>query len=124
MSTIVDAIDSTIAARVRGERTARRWSLDDLAERASVSKAMISKIERAEASPTAALLGRLSAAFGLTLSALLAEDEVPRRGPIRAADQAIWREKRKAEGRREAAEQGGGRARLGAFDLGDHRLGD
>ena len=62
MSTIVDHIDSTIAARVRGERAARRWSLDDLAERASVSKAMISKIERAEASPTAALLGRLSAA--------------------------------------------------------------
>src|SRR5256885_17085534 len=92
MSTIVDHIDSTIAARVRGERTVRRWSLDELAERASVSKAMISKIERAEASPTAALLGRLSAAFGLTLSALLAEDEVPRRGPIRAADQAIWRD--------------------------------
>src|SRR5947199_3973798 len=92
MSTIVDSIDSTIAARVRGERAARRWSLDDLAERASVSKAMISKIERAEASPTAALLGRLSAAFRLTLSALLAEDEVPRRGPIRAADQAIWRD--------------------------------
>jgi len=92
MSTIVDSIDSTIAARVRGERTARRWSLDDLAERASVSKAMISKIERAEASPTAALLGRLSAAFGLTLSALLAEREAPRRGPSRAADQAIWRD--------------------------------
>src|SRR5437762_11585674 len=92
MSTIVDAIDSTIAARVRGERTVRRWSLDDLAERASVSKAMISKIERAEASPTAALLGRLSAAFGLTLSALLAEREAPPRGPSRAADQAIWRD--------------------------------
>ena len=92
MSTIVDSIDSTIAARVRGERTARRWSLDDLAERASVSKAMISKIERAEASPTAALLGRLSAAFGLTLSALLAEREALRRGPSRAADQAIWRD--------------------------------
>ena len=92
MSTIVDYIDSTIAARVRGERAARRWSLDDLAERASVSKAMISKIERAEASPTAALLGRLSAAFGLTLSALLAEDEAPRRGPARAAGQAIWRD--------------------------------
>src|SRR5436305_4637468 len=92
MSTIVDAVDSTIAARVRGERTARRWSLDDLAERAAVSKAMISKIERAEVSPTAALLGRLSAAFGLTLSALLAESEQPTRGPLRAADQPIWRD--------------------------------
>src|SRR5205807_2433700 len=92
MSTIMDAIDSTIAARVRGERTVRRWSLDDLAERAFVSKAMISKIERAEVSPTAALLGRLSGAFGLTLSALLAEAEPPQRGPQRAADQAVWRD--------------------------------
>src|SRR2546421_7553646 len=103
MSTIVDAIDSTIAARVRGERTVRRWSLDDLAERASVSKAMISKIERAEASPTAALLGRLSAAFGLTLSALLAEAEVPHRGPVRAANQAMWRDPATGYLRREVA---------------------
>jgi transcriptional regulator with XRE-family HTH domain len=92
MSTIVDNIDSAIAARIRGERAARRWSLDDLAERSAVSKAMISKIERAEASPTAALLGRLSAAFGLTLSALVAETEAPHRGPVRAAEQPLWRD--------------------------------
>ena len=92
MSTIVDHIDSTIAARVRGERAARRWSLDDLAERASVSKAMISKIERAEASPTAALLGRLSGAYGLTLSTLLADAEAQRHGPARRADQPVWRD--------------------------------
>ena len=48
MSTLIDNITLKIAARVRGERTARRWSLDDLAERSQVSKAMISKIERAE----------------------------------------------------------------------------
>ena len=80
-----------IAARVRGERTARRWSLDELAERARVSKAMISKIERAEVSPTAALLGRLSGAYGITLSALLADHE-PHRGPVRRADQPVWRD--------------------------------
>jgi transcriptional regulator with XRE-family HTH domain len=91
MSTILDDITLKIAARIRGERTARRWSLDDLAERASVSKAMISKIERAEASPTAALLGRLSGAYGLTLSALLAEGEA-QRGPVRAAGQPVWRD--------------------------------
>src|SRR5689334_10871749 len=89
MSTLLDDITLKIAARIRGERTARRWSLDDLAERSSVSKAMISKIERAEASPTAALLGRLSSAYGITLSALLAEDSLARRGPVRAGDQAI-----------------------------------
>jgi transcriptional regulator with XRE-family HTH domain len=91
VSTIRDDITLKIAARIRGERTARRWSLDDLAERASVSKAMISKIERAEASPTAALLGRLSGAYGLTLSALLADGE-PQRGPVRAACQPVWRD--------------------------------
>jgi transcriptional regulator with XRE-family HTH domain len=92
MSTIVDSVDFTIAARVRGERAARRWSLDDLAGRAAVSKAMISKIERAEVSPTAALLGRVAAAFGLTLSALLSEDAALKRGPLRGAEQAIWRD--------------------------------
>src|SRR5262249_4036711 len=55
MSPLLDDIPLKIAARIRGERTARRWSLDDLAEKSNVSKAMISKIERAEASPTAAL---------------------------------------------------------------------
>jgi transcriptional regulator with XRE-family HTH domain len=86
-----DDINLRIAARVRGERTARRWSLDDLAERSQVSKAMISRIERAEVSPTAALLGRLSGAYGITLSALLADHEQPR-GPVRRADQPVWRD--------------------------------
>ncbi len=92
MSTIIDDTTLKIAARIRGERTTRRWSLDDLAERSQVSKAMISKIERAEASPTAALLGRISGAYGLTLSALLAEGDIPKHGPVRAADQPIWRD--------------------------------
>lgn len=92
MSTIVETIDSVIAARLRSERAARGWSLEDLSERAQVSRAMISKIERAEVSPTAALLGRLAAGLGLTLSTLLAEDEASHRGPLRAADQPIWRD--------------------------------
>jgi transcriptional regulator with XRE-family HTH domain len=87
----VDRIDTTVAARIRGERASRRWSLDDLAERAGVSKAMISKIERGETSPTAALLGRLSAAFGITLSAFFA-DTVQHRGPVRRAEQPVWRD--------------------------------
>jgi transcriptional regulator with XRE-family HTH domain len=87
----VDHIDSTIAARVRGERAARRWSLDDLAERASVSKAMISKIEREEVSPTAAILARLAAAFDMTLATLLLRAEG---GPrlSRAITQPVWRD--------------------------------
>src|SRR6476646_1353514 len=106
MSTIVDSIDSRVAARIRGERTARRWSLDDLADRSQVSKAMISKIERAEASPTAALLGRLSGAYGLTLSTLLAEAESTRSGPLRQADQPVWRDPATGYLRRQVAAPG------------------
>ena len=91
MSIITDHIDTTIAARIRGERASRRWSLEDLAGRAGVSKAMISKIERGETSPTAALLGRLSAAFGITLSAFFA-DPGQHRGPLRRAEQPLWRD--------------------------------
>lgn len=92
MSTIVNELNARLAARIRAERERRGWSLGDLGERAGVSKAMISKIERAETSPTAVLLGRLSGAFGLTLSSLLsgAEGEAPlltRRG-----DQEQWRD--------------------------------
>src|ERR1043166_6770562 len=92
MSTLLDDITLKIAARIRGERTARRWSLDELAERSQVSKAMISKIERAEASPTAALLGRLSGAYGLTLSPLLAEAGSRRTAPARRPAQPVWRD--------------------------------
>ena len=64
-----------IASALRQEREARKWSLADLAERSGVSKAMISKIERREASPTATVLGRLSGAFGVPLSVLIASAE-------------------------------------------------
>ena len=80
-----------IAQRVRLEREARNWSLAELAERSGVSKAMISKIEREEVSPTAAILARLAAAFELTLATLLLRAEG---GPrlSRAAVQPVWRD--------------------------------
>jgi transcriptional regulator with XRE-family HTH domain len=94
MSSIVDkALDDRIAARIRAERLARAWSIEDLAERSGVSRAMISKVERGESSPTASLLGRLSSAFGLTLSQLLARAE---QGPARLlnprSEQEHWRD--------------------------------
>jgi transcriptional regulator with XRE-family HTH domain len=81
-----------LAARIRLERETRGWSLGDLAERSGVSKAMISKIERGEASPTASLLGRLSGAFSLTLSALLARAEMGGGRLLRASEQPQWRD--------------------------------
>ena len=85
-------LDLLIARRLRREREARGWSIADLAAASGVSRAMISKIERAEASPTAALLGRLSGALRMTISTLLARAEADA-GPqriARTADQALW----------------------------------
>lgn len=92
MSTKIDDPTPQIAARLREEREARGWSLGDLADRSGVSRAMISKIERGESSPTATLLGRLSGAFGLTLSSLLARAELQAGRLLRAADQPQWKD--------------------------------
>lgn len=83
--------ETLLAQRIRLERSQRNWSLAELAERSGVSRSMISRIEREEVSPTAAILGRLAAAFELTLAALLLRAE----GAdllSRAATQAVWRD--------------------------------
>ncbi|GID95782.1 helix-turn-helix domain-containing protein [Amorphoplanes digitatis] len=89
-----DTLDSRLAARVAELRVARGWSLDDLAGRTGVSRSTLSRLERAEISPTASLLGRLCAAYGWTMSRLLAEVEAGAEPPalVRAADQRVWRD--------------------------------
>jgi transcriptional regulator with XRE-family HTH domain len=68
-------------------------SANDLAEHSGVSRAMVSKIERLEVSPTAALLGRVCNGLGITLSSLIASAEATASRPIaRAADQPVWRD--------------------------------
>ncbi|WDE13992.1 helix-turn-helix domain-containing protein [Thalassomonas haliotis] len=80
-----------IAQRIKYERESRGWSLAELAKRSDVSKAMISKIERQETSPTAVLLGRLCGAFQLSLSTLLARAEQQQR-LLRQHQQAVWQD--------------------------------
>ena len=93
MSNIIDDIDKSLGLRIKAERESRGWSLSDLAERSKVSRAMINNVERGVASPTAALLGKLSGAFGLTMSTLLARAEAQQRGRLlRAADQPRWQD--------------------------------
>lgn len=90
MNTIEDSINQRISARIRIERESRSWSLTELAERAGVSRAMIHKIERGESSPTATLLGRLSGAFGISMSTLIARAEMQEGKLSRFADQHVW----------------------------------
>lgn len=85
-----DSIEWRIAQRIRSLRAERQWALDELAQRSGVSRASLSRIENGEVSPTAAVLSRLCAAFGLTLSRLMVlveESFVPR---VPREDQLTW----------------------------------
>jgi transcriptional regulator with XRE-family HTH domain len=86
----LDGIDRRIGARIRIERESRGWSLSDLAARATVSRAMVFKVERGESSPTASLLGKLSGAFGLSMSTLMARAEMQEGRLLRHGDQPLW----------------------------------
>ena len=92
MNTITDTMNQRISARIRLERESRGWSLSELADRAGVSRAMIHKIERGDSSPTATLLARLSGAFGISMSTLIARAEMQEGKLLRLANQPVWRD--------------------------------
>ena len=82
--------DRQLAERLRALRVARGWSLDALASRSGVSRAALSRLENGETSPTAAVLGRLCAAHGLTLSRLMRLVEDGFAPLVRPADQPVF----------------------------------
>lgn len=84
------SIDLRIAQRIRALRGERNWSLDELARRSGVSRATLSRLENAEVSPTASVLGKLCSAFGLTMSRLMlmVEDGFP--PVVRHQAQPLW----------------------------------
>jgi transcriptional regulator with XRE-family HTH domain len=90
MSTLMED-PNVLGRRVKAERARRGWSLARLADVSGVSRAMISKIERGQSSPTAALLGKLSAALELSMTELLSSADGAAPGQVRrAADTPDW----------------------------------
>ncbi|GAB4057242.1 helix-turn-helix domain-containing protein [Catellatospora paridis] len=87
---MTDDLTAALAATVRTTREQRGLTVAAVAEVSGVSRAMISKVERGEAQPTAALLGRLSGALGLTLSELIARAEGDAVRLSRQAEQPVW----------------------------------
>jgi transcriptional regulator with XRE-family HTH domain len=82
-------LDQRLGARIKALRQSRSLTLDMLAERSGVSRAMISRVERGESSPTAALLDRVCAGLGVVLSVLFRDEG--HAGPLaRRADQSVW----------------------------------
>lgn len=82
-------LNRQIARRLKERRQERGLSLDALAAVADVSRAMISKIEREEVSPTATLLAKLATALGITLSDFFKTPDGDGR-VARAAERPVW----------------------------------
>jgi transcriptional regulator with XRE-family HTH domain len=112
-----DPLSTSIAATLHAARLARDLSTSALAQRSGVSRAMIGKIEHGDAQPTAALLGRLSAALGMTLSELVARAEGDDRRLVRAAEQPTWTDPETGYRRRAVSPAAGGPLELVEVDL-------
>jgi len=112
MSNIIDPLVGQIATRIRAEREFRHWTLAQLADASGVSQAMISRIERGESSPTAVVLGKLSAAFQLSVASLLTPPEASpggaheEDGVRRRADSPGWHDPATGYQRRQIAGPG------------------
>lgn len=88
----VEAVTAAVAQHVRTLRTARGWSLDELAGRSGVSKGMVVQIEAARTNPSVGTLCRIADAFGVTVARLLEPGERRRIHVGAAADAPmLWR---------------------------------
>jgi transcriptional regulator with XRE-family HTH domain len=100
------ALLSMIGERVAGRRAALRLTLEAIAAKTGVSRAMISRIERGEVRASAVVLDRLCAGLGISLSALFARETA---SPLaRRGEQPTWRDPATGYLRREVAPAGTG----------------
>ena len=86
------AINARIAGRVRSLRADLGRSLDALAATSSVSRSMLSLVERGESSPTAVVLEKIATGLGVALAALFDDAGAPRNPVSRRADRTPWRD--------------------------------
>lgn len=99
-------VNQRIASRVRTLRAQRGLSLEALASRSAVSRAMISRVERGETSPTAVLLEKIATGLGCTLSSLF-EDSIAASNPVsRSADRSTWQDPESGYRRRDISPAG------------------
>ena len=101
-----DTLSLLVGKRIAERRATLQLSLDEMATRCGVSRAMISKIERGEVNASAVVLDRLCAGLGFSLSALFARDTA---SPLlRREDQPVWQDPASGYLRREVAPAGTG----------------
>jgi transcriptional regulator with XRE-family HTH domain len=89
-----------IAHAVRRLRSARSWTLNELAARSGISRRLIVQIEQAQANPSIGTLLRLADAFEVALSELLPEASTATAGTRPASEELrLWSGPRGGSGR-------------------------
>lgn len=85
------ALAVAVGTRVRHRRQARRWTLDELAEAAGLSRRMVVNVEQGTANPSVGTLLRIGDALGVGLPALV---QPPQPRPVRVtrggAGPVLW----------------------------------
>ncbi len=76
-----------LGGRIRGERTRRSLSLEELSGKARVSRSMLSAVERGEKAPSVLILDQIATGLGTSIARLLASESDGRVVVLRADDQ-------------------------------------
>lgn len=71
MDEVAQTLARTLGERVKQERQARGWTLDELAKASGVSRRMVVNVEQGGANPSVGTLLRFSGALGIGLPALV-----------------------------------------------------
>ena len=91
MDDAANSLAEAIGVRVRHERQARGWTLDQLAETAGVSRRMVVNVEQGTVNPSVGTLLRISGALGVGLPALVEPPTTPAlRVTRRGEAPALW----------------------------------
>jgi XRE family transcriptional regulator, regulator of sulfur utilization len=75
--------------RIREERRRRDLSLEQLAQKARVSRSMLSAVERGDKAPTVLILDQIATGLGSSIARLLASEHEGRVVFLRACDQNV-----------------------------------
>ncbi len=91
MDETTTALASAIGARVKHERQSRRWTLDQLAEAAGVSRRMVVNVEQGAANPSVGTLLKISDALGIGLPTLVQPVQAkPVKVTVQGEGAALW----------------------------------
>jgi transcriptional regulator with XRE-family HTH domain len=85
-------INARISRRVRALRSELGMTLDSLAARSSVSRSMLSLVERGESSPTAVVLEKIATGLNVPLATLFEDSSAPPSPVSRRDERQSWRD--------------------------------